>query len=264
MGYQSLGLARADEAQGSPGCARAARLRGFARERRKRPRLSAKPPRNLRLSEKDGSGSVLVSNWGSGWGSEKACCRRCRSGMCFYASRIDRLLTTHSSLVDLVEAVRALPYGRPSDRTVEGMLREHRGTCSTKHLFLARTLAVRFPETAPLIIHRVYRLDRARARELFGRAVADVLPEDGLVDVHRYLTILVEGRRITVDATFPGAPWDGHSGLTLACGPGPDYPAGESPDADKRRLEDEFCDPVIREPFIAALAETSHSVPSGR
>jgi len=178
--------------------------------------------------------------------------------------RIDRLITPHSSLVDLVEAVRALPYGRPSDRTVEGMLRERRGTCSAKHLFLARTLVERFPETEPLIVHRVYRLDRERAHELFGRTVADVVPEDGLVDVHRYLTILVEGRRITVDATFPGGRWDGHSGLPLACGPGRDYPAGESPDADKRRLEDEFCDPVIREPFIAALAAISHSVPSGR
>lgn len=50
-----------------------------------------------------------------------------------------------SSLLDLVEAVRALPYGRPSDRTVQGMLRERRGTCSTKHLFLAQALRERFP-----------------------------------------------------------------------------------------------------------------------
>jgi hypothetical protein len=50
-----------------------------------------------------------------------------------------------ASLPDLVEAVRALPHGRPSDRTVEGMLRERRGTCSTKHLFLAGVLAERFP-----------------------------------------------------------------------------------------------------------------------
>jgi len=85
--------------------------------------------------------------------------------------------------------VRALPYGRPGDRTVEGMLREHRGTCSTKHLFLARMLAERFPETEPLIVHRVYTLDRARARELFGAAVAETIPEDGLVDVHRYITV---------------------------------------------------------------------------
>jgi hypothetical protein len=50
------------------------------------------------------------------------------------------------------------------------------------------------------------------------------------------------------------APWDSHSSLLLACGPGRDYPAGEDPDADKRWLEDELCGPVVREPFIAAPA----------
>jgi DNA-binding transcriptional ArsR family regulator len=55
----------------------------------------------------------------------------------------DTLCPPDSSLVDLIEAVRALRYGRPSDRTVEGMLREHCGTCSTKHLFLARCRARR-------------------------------------------------------------------------------------------------------------------------
>ena len=134
------------------------------------------------------------------------------------------------------------------------MLRERRGTCSTKHLFLARTLAERFPETEPLIVHRVYRLDRARARELFDTRVANVVPEDGLVDVHCYLTILIDGRRITVDATFPGPPWDGRSSLPLACGPGRDHPAGEDPDAEKRALETKHCAPAVREPFIAALA----------
>jgi hypothetical protein len=44
-------------------------------------------------------------------------------------------------LVDLVESVRAIPYGRPRSRTVEGMLREQRGTCSTKHLYLVKILA---------------------------------------------------------------------------------------------------------------------------
>ena len=157
-------------------------------------------------------------------------------------------------MLDLVEAVRALPYGRPSDRSVEGMLRERRGICSTKHLFLARTLAERFPKTEPLIVHRVYQLDRTRARELFDTRVADVVPEDRLVDVHRYLTIVVDGRRIIVDATFPGPPWDGRSSLPLACGSGRDYPAGEEPDAEKRALEAKHCDPEVREPFIAALA----------
>jgi hypothetical protein len=155
----------------------------------------------------------------------------------------------------LVEAVRALPYGRPSDRTVEGMLRERRGTCSTKHLFLARGLAERFPETEPRLVHRVYRLDRAGAVKRYGKQVAQTVPEDGVVvDVHRYLTIRLDGRRITIDATFPGPRWDGHSPLPLACGPGEDHPSGENPDAEKRELEREHCNPAIREPFIRALA----------
>lgn len=39
------------------------------------------------------------------------------------------------------------------------------------------------------------------------------------------------------------------------CGPGQDYPAGEEPDAEKRALEEQHCDPTIREPFIAALSQ---------
>jgi hypothetical protein len=40
----------------------------------------------------------------------------------------------------LVEAVRALEYGRPSDRSTIGMLRERRGTCTVKHSFLAEAM----------------------------------------------------------------------------------------------------------------------------
>ena len=108
-----------------------------------------------------------------------------------------------ASLRETVEAVRAIPYGRPSERSVAGMLREGRGTCSAKH---------------------------------------------------RYLTAVVDGRRIPTDATFPGGPWDGRSPMPLACGDGADHPAGADPDAEKRRLEAEHCDPAVREPFIAALA----------
>jgi hypothetical protein len=166
----------------------------------------------------------------------------------------DPLDSSEASLVELVEAVRALPYGRPTERTVEGMLRERRGTCSTKHLFLARRLAERFSETEPLIVHRVYRLDRATARQRYGEQVAQTVPEDnGLVDVHRYLTILLDGERVAIDATFPGRAWDGYSAFQLACGAGDDYPAGEEPDSDKRALEAKHCDPAIRERFIAAL-----------
>jgi orotate phosphoribosyltransferase len=59
------------------------------------------------------------------------------------AVRDDPLVAPETSLIDLVEAVRALAYGRPSERTVDAMLRERRGTCSTKHLFLARALSAR-------------------------------------------------------------------------------------------------------------------------
>ncbi len=166
----------------------------------------------------------------------------------------DALYAPGSSIVDLIEAVRALPYGRSSCRTVEGMLHERRGTCSTKHLFLYQALAEHFPETEPLVVHRVYTLDRSRARELFGATVVGVVPKDGLVDVHRYLTMTLEGQRIEIDATFPGPAWDGRSSLPLACGSGPDFPAGDDPDAEKRALEEQHCDPATREPFIAALA----------
>jgi hypothetical protein len=158
------------------------------------------------------------------------------------------------SLVDLVEAVRALEYGRPSDRSVEAMLREGRGTCSAKHLYLAEELAERFPETDPQIVHRVYRLDRKSTASRFGRAVAEAIPEEGLIDVHRYLTAIVGGRSIVIDATFAGEPWDGRSSMPLACGPGRDYPSAGDPEAEKRALEAEHCDAAARERFISALS----------
>jgi hypothetical protein len=162
--------------------------------------------------------------------------------------------TFDGSLIELVEAIRQLPYGRPSDRTVAGMLADGRGTCSTKHLFLAQLLAERLPTTTPQIIHRVYRVDRPSAERLFGRAVAAAVPPGGLIDVHRYLEIRLGGRSVRVDATFPGETWDGRSSLPLACGPGVDIPAGDAPDEEKRVLEERHCDPAVREPFIAALA----------
>ena len=170
-----------------------------------------------------------------------------------YPSGIKSLVAEDASLIELVEAVRALDYGRPSDRSVAAMLRERRGTCSTKHLFLAEALAERFPETEPQIVHRVYRLERAVARERFGEGADGAVREAGLVDVHRYLTASVAGKRVAIDATFAGEAWDGRSSLPLACGPGRDYLAGEDPDAEKRALEAEHCDAAVREPFIAAL-----------
>jgi hypothetical protein len=171
-----------------------------------------------------------------------------------YSLPIDPLLDRNGSLRDLVEAVRSLEYGRPSAPGVVGMLREQRGTCTVKHRFLAAAMQRRFPDAEPQIVHRVYRLSREQAGELFGAEVTATVPEGGLVDVHRYLTAIVDGRRIEIDATFPGEPWDGHSPMSLACGPGEDHPAGADPDDEKRQLEAEHCDPAVRQPFIEALS----------
>jgi hypothetical protein len=164
------------------------------------------------------------------------------------------LFRADSSLLELVEAMRSMPYGLPSEPTVESMLLQARGTSAGKHLFLAQVLAQRFAQTEPLIVHRVHRLDRARARDLFGARIAETIPQEGLVDVHRYLTIALDGRRIELDVTLPGEPWDGRSPLPLACGPGRDHPAGADPDADLQALERDHCDAPTRAPFLAALA----------
>jgi hypothetical protein len=158
------------------------------------------------------------------------------------------------SLVELVEAVRALPRGLPNEPTVESMLLEARGTSATKHLFLGQALARRFPETEPALVHRVYRLDRARALELFGPAVAEAVPAEGLIDVHRYLAVTLGERRVSLDATIPGSHWDGHSPLEPVCGPGSDFATGADPDGAMRALERGHCDAAARAPFLAALA----------
>jgi hypothetical protein len=150
--------------------------------------------------------------------------------------------------------VRALPYGLPSEPTVERVLLEARGTSAGKHMLLAQLLARRLPETAPAVVHRVYRLDPARALELFGPEVAATVPDEGLADVHRYLTIAVDGRRIHLDASLPGPPWDGRSPIAPVCGPGRDSPAGADPDAEMLALELEHCDAQARAPLLAALA----------
>jgi hypothetical protein len=114
--------------------------------------------------------------------------------------------------------------------------------CSTKHEHLYAVLRERFPETEPRIVHRVYRLSRTDAERQFGAEVAATVPESGLVDVHRYLTSVIGGRRIILDVTFPGEPWDGVSALPLARGAGVDHLAGADPKREKRALEERFCD----------------------
>jgi hypothetical protein len=161
-------------------------------------------------------------------------------------------------LRQVVNAVQAIPYGRPLSRTTQGVLREWKGTCSTKHALLAQLLCEQWPGTSPRLVHRVYRVTRAAALARYGGDAATTVPDGGLTDVHRYLVITLDGQDVTIDITFPGDPaWDGHRSMPLACGDGRDYPAGTDPDADKTALETSYCDPRHREPFIAALALAS-------
>jgi hypothetical protein len=166
---------------------------------------------------------------------------------------LDALFRADCSLADLVDAVRALPFGRPREDTVDGMLSDGRGTSSTKHLFLAQALRQRFPDTQPALVHRVHRLDRASALERFGDAIAESVPAQGLTDVHRYMTITLDGRRIALDATLHGAPWNGRSPLEPVCGPGQDFLAGTDPDADMRALEQLHCECAGRAAFLVAV-----------
>jgi hypothetical protein len=170
-------------------------------------------------------------------------------------------LPADASLRAVIDAVQAIPYGRPASRTPGGVLADWRGTCSTKHALLLALLTQRWPETRPRLIHRVYHADRAETARRHGAAAAAAVPEQGLTDVHRYLVIAAPTGDVIIDATFPGdACWDGHSSMPLACGEGQDFPAGDDPDADKARLEARYCDPALREPFIAALAEAAPAV----
>jgi hypothetical protein len=167
-------------------------------------------------------------------------------------------LPEDASLCQVVNAVQAIPYGRPATRTAEGVIGQWTGTCSTKHALLAQLLGERWPELQPRLVHRVYRVSRSSVLQRYGGGAAGVVPEGGLTDVHRYLVIIVAGQEVTIDITFPGdQAWDGHRSMRVACGAGHDVPAGDDPDAEKAALEASYCDPQVREPFIASLALAS-------
>lgn len=163
--------------------------------------------------------------------------------------------TDYESVRAVVERVRAIPYGRNTNHTPSGVLREARGTCSTKHALLAHLLA-HHGDLDLRLVHRIYRVDRKGARALFGNAAAERVPPEGLVDVHTYATILIDGRRTVIDVTFPSsAEWDGCSDMPLACGEGIDIPAEDDPWVQKARLVAKHCNTAVRESFIAALSD---------
>jgi len=172
---------------------------------------------------------------------------------CRFAARAG--LPDDASPPAVIGAVQAIPYGRPVPRSPQGVIAAWKGTCSTKHALLAGLLSERWPQLRPRLVHRVYLVDPAWVRSRHGGDAARAVPPGGLLDVHRYLIITVDGRDLRIDATFPGdPPWDGYQSMRLACGDGRDFPAGDDPEADKAALEARYCDPAAREPFIAALA----------
>jgi hypothetical protein len=183
--------------------------------------------------------------------------RVCGSLFAEFAARAG--LPGDASLGEVVAAIQAIPYGRPTSRTPEGVLGEWKGTCSTKHALLARIVAERWPQLRPRLVHRVYRADRAFALSRYGALAAGAVPDGGLTDVHRYLLLACGDQDVIIDVTFPAdPPWDGHSSMPLACGEGQDFPAGDDPAAEKAALEASYCDPQVREPFIAALMLAAH------
>jgi hypothetical protein len=157
-------------------------------------------------------------------------------------------------LVDVVLEVSRIPYGRNHDRSARGVIAEGRGTCSTKHLLLAQIVDERWPELHPTLWHRVYRVTPALAAARWGSAVARLVPVAGLVDVHTFAVLTLDGRATQVDVTFPLDDWDGVADIPLASGDGDDYAGGPDALAAKALLVEEHCDPAVREPFIAALS----------
>jgi hypothetical protein len=163
---------------------------------------------------------------------------------------------TIDDVPSLVVAISRIPYGRPSVPTgagaVDAVVDEWRGTCSSKHLVLQTAVPLVEPGRTVELTHRVYRVDRATARERWNEQIARQVPAGGLVDVHTYGILQPGG--VVVDVTLPVDSWDGHSAMRLACMEGEDVPAGDAPGATKAALVDRHCDPVVRERFIAALA----------
>jgi hypothetical protein len=121
-----------------------------------------------------------------------------------------------ASLGEVVAAIQAIPYGRPTSRTPEGVLGEWKGTCSTKHALLARIVAERWPQLRPRLVHRVYRADRAFALSRYGALAAGAVPDGGLTDVHRYLLLACGDQDVGHRCHLPRRPTVGWAQLDAA------------------------------------------------
>jgi hypothetical protein len=176
-------------------------------------------------------------------------------GMSLFERFERRLGLPVPDLCTLVIALSRIPYGRNREARAEAVVDEWRGTCSTKHLLLRDLVAERWPTQQLELWHRPYLVTRELAGDAWGQDVATAVPEAGLIDVHTFATVEVSGRRVFLDVTASLPGWDGLSDIPLQCGPGSDILATGEPLRIKKAIVETYCDPTVREPFIAALTE---------
>lgn len=152
------------------------------------------------------------------------------------------------SVPEAFALVRDLPYARASTHDPAGIVREWRGTCSTKHELLAALLAERGIGSTVVACTQEITPPPGAPPELV--ALSGGRP---VVDVHNYLIVHAPEGDMVVDATWPlaaaraGLPvnpeWVWGEDQTVACTPLESWPvpAGESV-AD-------FKDRVLRERY---------------
>jgi hypothetical protein len=99
-----------------------------------------------------------------------------------------------------------------------GVMREWRGTCSTKHALLTDLIESRGPELRSRIVHRVYRLTREVAVRSSGPSPTRSLMMALLMFTRT--SSCRSGKPLHIDVTVPGQGWDGTHDLALACGDG--------------------------------------------
>lgn len=157
---------------------------------------------------------------------------------------------SNPSVKDIINAIKAIPHGRPRERSAQGVVQGWRGTCSTK-LLLLREMCPRLPMR---MYNRVFLLTPEAARQHMGDDVANVIPPGGTTDVHTYAKIHHDNRWVLIDLTFPGERWDGHSDMKLPWGEGKDFEAGDDPIASKEALVQQHGDPETRARLIQAIS----------
>lgn len=98
---------------------------------------------------------------------------------------------------ELFELVRDLPYARASGHEPETVIREWRGTCSTKHELLAALYAELGLKSTIYACTQEIRLPDGAAPELAA------WEGEPVIDVHNYLVLHERGGDRLIDATWP-------------------------------------------------------------